>query len=291
MRIAMTFTRLRTEERIMLDAFESIGITATPVDLRESVFDPYDLSTWSHFDAVLDRSLSLTNSITSIRIFEHLGLPCFNSSEAIQTCSDKFLTTLALELNRVPTTRTRVALAAKSGLEAIEQIGYPAVIKPTVGSWGRLVSRVNDRDAAEAILEHRETLGSVQQKIFYIQEHIDKPGRDLRVFVVGGQAVAAIARCSEHWVTNTARGAQAEGISVTNELETLAVQAVNSVGADIAAVDFLECPERGLLVNEINHSMEFRNSIDTTGVNIAEHIARYVVSRVEACASQTGAAV
>jgi [lysine-biosynthesis-protein LysW]--L-2-aminoadipate ligase len=182
-------------------------------------------------------------------------------------------------------------LTASSGLEAIEELGYPVVIKPTIGSWGRLVSRINDRDAAEAVLEHRETLGSVQQKVIYIQEHIDKPGRDLRVFVVGGQAIAAIARWSEHWVTNTARGARAVGIPVTNELATLAVDAVKSVGADIAAVDFLECPQRGFLVNEINHSMEFRNSIVTTGVNIADHVARFVVDQVRSCAPQSGAVV
>jgi [lysine-biosynthesis-protein LysW]--L-2-aminoadipate ligase len=275
----------------MLDAFDALGISATPIDLRESVFDPNDLSSWSRYDAVLDRSLSLTNSITSIRFFEHLGLPCFNSSDSIQTCSDKFLTTLALERGHVPTPRTRVALTASSGLEAIEELGYPVVIKPTIGSWGRLVSRINDRDAAEAVLEHRETLGSVQQKVIYIQEHIDKPGRDLRVFVVGGQAIAAIARWSEHWVTNTARGARAVGIPVTNELATLAVDAVKSVGADIAAVDFLECPQRGFLVNEINHSMEFRNSIVTTGVNIADHVARFVVDQVRSCAPQSGAVV
>lgn len=288
MNIAMTFTRLRIEERMLIEAFDSLGIQVTPIDLRQAVINPMDRGSWGLYDAVLDRSLSLTNTLTSVRMLEGFGIRCFNNSASIHTCSDKLLTTLALIRDEVPTPEVRVALTAESGLAAIEELGYPAVIKPTVGSWGRLVARVNDRDAAEAVLEHRETLGSVQQKVFYIQEHIAKPERDLRVFVVGGEAIAAISRSSEHWVTNTARGATAEGIEVTDELEALSLAAVRAVGADLAAVDFLECPQRGLLVNEINHSMEFRNSVETTGVDIPQRIASHVAQSVESTLNQSG---
>ncbi len=285
MHIAMTYTRLRTEERLLLDAFEHLGVEVTPIDLRPIVFNPFDAGEggvgWEDYDAVIDRSVSLTNTLTSVRMLEHLGLRCINPLAAIEVCSDKLATTLALVRAGVPTPAIRVATNAQSGLEAIEAIGYPAVIKPTVGSWGRLVARINDRDAAEAILEHREVLGSVQQGVFYIQEHIDKPDRDLRVFVVGGEPIAAIARSSEHWVTNTARGAVAQGIELTDELREISIRAAAATGADIVAVDLLECPERGLLVNELNHSMEFRNSTDTTGVNIPELVARHVVQIAE----------
>ncbi|MBO6513072.1 MAG: lysine biosynthesis protein LysX [Phycisphaerales bacterium] len=288
MNIAMTFTRLRIEERMLIEAFDSLGVQVTPVDLRQAVINPMDRGSWGLYDAVIDRSLSLTNTLTSVRMLEAFGIRCFNNSASIHTCSDKLLTSLAMIHEQIPTPQVRVALTAESGLEAIEELGYPAVIKPTVGSWGRLVARVNDRDSAEAILEHRETLGSVQQKVFYIQEHIAKPERDLRVFVVGGEAIAAIARSSEHWVTNTARGAVAQGIEVSDELRDLSLRAVSAVGADLAAVDFLECPERGLLVNEINHSMEFRNSVETTGVDIPQRIAAHVAQYVESTLSQTG---
>ena len=281
MRIAMTYTRLRTEERMLLDAFENIGVDSTPVDIRKTVFDPMDQGEWSAYDAVIDRSLSLTNTLNSVRILEGYGMRCINPLNAILTCSDKLATTIALSNADIPTPRVRVATNAQSGLEAVEQLGYPAVIKPTVGSWGRLVARMNDQDAAEAILEHRETLGSASQNVFYIQEHIDKPGRDIRVFVVGGQPIAAIARSSAHWVTNTARGATAQGIELTDELRDLSIRAVMATGADIAAVDLLECPAQGLLVNELNHSMEFRNSIETTGVNIAEYVARHAAEIAE----------
>ena len=285
MRVAMTYARIRTEERMLLDAFTDIGVNVTPIDIRETVFDPMNPGEWNRYDAVIDRSLSLTNTLNSVRILEGYGIRCINPLTGIQTCSDKLATTIALHKADVPTPQVRVATNAKSGLQAVEQIGYPAVIKPTVGSWGRLVARMNDQDAAEAILEHRETLGSASQNVFYIQEHIDKPGRDLRVFVVGGQPIAAIERLSTHWVTNTARGAIAQGIELTDELSDLSIRAVRATGCDIAAVDFLECPIRGLLVNELNHSMEFRNSMDTTGVNIAEHVARHAAEIAETHAS------
>lgn len=281
MRLAMTYTRLRVEERLLLDSFETLGVPVDPVDLRSVVFDPANPGAWSDYDAVIDRSLSLTNSLTSVRILEGQGIRCVNPLRTIETCADKLLTTIALHQAGIPTPDVRVALEQESGVQAVEQIGYPAVLKPTVGSWGRLVARVNDRDAAEAIIEHRTTLGSVQQGVIYVQEHINKPGRDIRVFVVGNQVVAAIARSSEHWVTNTARGASASGLTITDDLRDLGARAAMAVGADLCAVDLLEDPDRGLLVNEINHSMEFRNSIDTTGINIPGLVARHVVSICE----------
>ncbi len=281
MRFAMTYTRLRVEERLLLDSFEALGVPVDPIDLRSVVFDPANPGVWADYDAVIDRSLSLTNSLTSVRILEGHGIRCINPLRTIETSADKLLTTIALHRNGIPTPEVRVALEEASGIDAVEQIGYPAVLKPTVGSWGRLVARVNDRDAAEAIIEHRTTLGSVQQGVIYVQEHINKPGRDIRVFVVGNRVVAAIARASEHWVTNTARGASASGLTITDDLRDLGARAALAVGADICAVDLLEDPERGLMVNEINHSMEFRNSIDTTGVNIPGLVAQHVVNVCE----------
>ncbi|MDX9911575.1 MAG: lysine biosynthesis protein LysX [Phycisphaerales bacterium] len=281
MRIAVTHTRLRTEERLLLDSFEAEGIDATPIDLRSVVFDPAAPGEWLQYDAVIDRSVSLTNALTAVRLLESFGVRCINTLATIEACSDKLATTIALLRAGVATPGVRVATSAESGVRAIEELGYPVVLKPTVGSWGRLVARVNDRDAAEAILEHRETLGSAQQGVFYVQEHIDKPGRDIRAFVIGGEVIAAISRTSSHWVTNTARGATAAGLTPSDELRDLCVRAAAAVGGDIVAIDVLECPRRGLLVNEINHSMEFRNSITTTGVDIPRLVVRHVARIAE----------
>ena len=209
MRIAMLYTRLRAEEQLLLDAFRDAGIAAEAIDTRTVAQGLDEPGPWLGFDAVFDRSLSLTASLTIGRVLEAWGVRCVNPIATVEACSDKLRTSLELVRRGVPTPRVRVATSPGAALAAIEAMGYPVVLKPTIGSWGRLVARVNDRDAAEALIEHRDTLGSVQHGVFYIQEHIDKPGRDIRVFVIGGEPVAAITRTSDHWVTNTARGARA----------------------------------------------------------------------------------
>jgi [lysine-biosynthesis-protein LysW]--L-2-aminoadipate ligase len=150
-------------------------------------------------------------------------------------------------------------------------------MKPAIGSWGRLLARVNDRDAAEAILEHKVTLGSFHHGAFYIQEFVNKPGRDIRSFVAGDETICAIYRDSPHWITNTARGGAASNCPVTDELDELSKAAARAVGGGVVAIDLFES-ERGLLVNEVNYTMEFRNSIDTTGVDIPAKIVDYVLA-------------
>ncbi|CAA9569167.1 MAG: Alpha-aminoadipate--LysW ligase (EC [uncultured Thermomicrobiales bacterium] len=170
-----------------------------------------------------------------------------------------------------------LAFTPESALAAIEGMGYPVVLKPAVGSWGRLLARVNDRDAAEALLEHKVVLGSFQHGAFYVQEYVRKPGRDIRSFVVGDRTICAIYRESPHWITNTARGGEANDCPVTPELDRLSRAAAAAVGGGVVAVDLLE-GERGLLVNEVNYTMEFRNSIHTTGVDIPGLIADHVIA-------------
>ena len=143
----------------------------------------------------------------------------------------------------MPTPRTLLAFTPESALQAIETLGYPVVLKPAVGSWGRLISKVNDREAAEAILEHKTVLGSYHHSIFYIQEYIDKPQRDIRTFVVGDETICAIYRTSEHWITNTARGGQASNCPVTPEIDALSRAAAKAVGGGVVAIDLLETPD------------------------------------------------
>lgn len=281
-RVAVIASRIRVEEKLLLQALESAGAEVNLVNDDEIVFaisgrPPIDA------DVVLERSLSAARGIYALRLLQAAGIPTVNRYEAAATCWDKLLTCAALAQCDVPQPRTRVAFTSESALQAIEELGYPVVLKPVVGSWGRLLARVNDRDAAEAILEHKETLGSYQHSIFYMQEYIAKPGRDIRAFVVGDQTIAAIYRASGHWITNTARGGEASNCPVTPELDALCRRAAQAVGGGVLAIDVLEDPERGFLVNEVNHTMEFRNSIHTTGVDIPALVARYVVAVGATC--------
>ncbi|GCE13715.1 lysine biosynthesis protein LysX [Tengunoibacter tsumagoiensis] len=281
MRLAILTSRIRVEEKLLVEALRQRSIEFDIIDDGELLFDlARPAARWQSYDAVLCRSVSQSRGLAVLQVLEHWGVPVFNSAATTATCNDKLITTLALLRAGVPVPRTMLAFDAPHALEGIEELGYPAVLKPVTGSWGRLLARVNDRDAAEAILEHQETLGSYQHHIHYIQEHIEKPQRDIRAFVIGGRTACAIYRTSEHWVTNTARGAVTSNCPVTPELDSLCVRAAQAVGGGILAVDVFEDPEQGLLVNEINATMEFRNSIAPTGVDIPQCMIDYVLSQV-----------
>lgn len=279
MLIALLHSRIRVEERLLADELTARGIDHELIDVREYVFDIHEPGPWARFDAVLERCISQTHALAAVRVLESFGVPCVNTSHVIDACGDKLTTSLALARAGVPTPRVRVALEADPALRAVEQMGYPCVLKPTVGSWGRLLARVNDRDAAEAVIEHKQTLGGPQHGVFYVQEHVDKPGRDLRVFMVDGEPICAISRASEHWITNTARGGKASALKVTGDIARVCIDASRAIGGGILAIDLLEAREGTPLVSEINHTMEFRNSIEPTGVNIPGRIIEAVARR------------
>lgn len=275
MKIGILCSRIRVEEKLLFDALQRRGIAYELLDDRELVLDMGQPRV--DYDVVLERCINHSRALYALRILEDWGLRCVNSYHVADTCGNKLLTTSALLRAGLPSPRTLVAFTPESALRAIEEIGYPAVLKPAVGSWGRLLSKVNDREAAEAVLEHKQVLGTYHHSIFFIQEYIAKPQRDIRAFVVGERTVAAIYRHSEHWITNTARGGQATACPVNAELDELCVRAAQAVGGGILAIDLLEDPERGLLVNEVNYTMEFRNSIAPTGVDIPNHIVDYLL--------------
>ncbi len=284
MRIAILASRVRVEEKLLVAALQQRGVEFELIDDGQLLLDlARPDERWRAYDAVLCRSVSQSRGLAVSYVLEHWGIPVYNSAQVTATCNDKLLTTLALLRAGIPTPRTLLAFEQQSAAQGIETLGYPAVLKPVTGSWGRLLARVNDRDAAEAILEHQETLGGYQHQIHYIQEYVSKPQRDIRAFVVGEHTLCAIYRSSAHWVTNTARGAVASNCPLTPELDELCVCAARAVGGGILAVDVLEDEQRGYLVNEINATMEFRNSIAPTGVDIPQEIVEYVCahSRVE----------
>jgi [lysine-biosynthesis-protein LysW]--L-2-aminoadipate ligase len=283
MRIGILCSRVRVEEKLLFAAFEALGIDPVRLDEREVTARVGQFA--PQVDILLERSVSTGAGLVATQLFESAGVRVINSYHTASVCADKVQTTLALAGAGIPQPDTEIALSREAALETIERFGYPVVLKPVVGSWGRLLARVNDRDAAEALLEHKEMLGGISHHVYYIQEYIEKPSRDIRAFVIGTETICAIYRSSPHWITNTARGGQASNCPVTPEIADLcqrSARAVSGGAGGVLAIDLLEDPDRGLLVNEVNHTMEFRNSIDTTGVNIPDHVARYVLHAVEA---------
>ncbi len=278
MKIGVIYSRARVEEKLLFEAMDKRGLTYDRIDDRDLVFDLEQPEHWQQYDVILERCINHSRALYALKILNDWGIPTVNTAHVADVCGNKLVTSSALIRAGVPSPKVKVAFTPESALQAIEELGYPVILKPAIGSWGRLLSKVNDRDAAEAILEHKEILGSYHHSIFYIQEYILKPKRDIRAFVIGNETVAAIYRESEHWITNTARGGVATNCSVTPELNALCVAASNAVGGGITGVDVLEDPKRGLLVNEVNYTIEFRNSIATTGVDIPNRILDYVLA-------------
>src|SRR3954469_332767 len=277
MRIGVLCSRIRVEEKLIFAELERRGLDYIRIDDNEVVFD---LHQGQHpYDIVLERSIHHSRALYALKALEDAGVPTVNAASVADTCGDKFKTTQALIKAGVPVPRTYMAFTPESALRAIEELGYPVVLKPAIGSWGRLIAKVNDRESAEALLEHKEVLGSYHHSIFYIQEYIPKPrGRDIRAFVVGDECICAIYRTSAHWITNTARGGAASNCPVTPALADICIGAAQAVGGGVVAIDVFGHAAGRVLVNEGNYTMESRNSIDTTGVNIPARVIDYVVA-------------
>ena len=277
MRIGVLMSRVRVEEKLLMEAFAARDVQVDIIDDREVVFDMHVSDAMRQYDVVLERCINHSRALYALEMLNAWGVPTVNTAAVANVCGNKFSTSRALIEHGVPTPRTLIAFTQDSALEAIESLGYPVVLKPAVGSWGRLISKINDREAAEAVLEHKAVLVSYHHSIFYIQEYIDKPMRDIRAFVVGDETICAIYRHSPHWITNTARGGRASNCPVTPEIDAIARAAAQAVGGGVLAIDILERPSGELTICEVNYTMEFRNSIDTTGVDIPGRVVDYVM--------------
>jgi [lysine-biosynthesis-protein LysW]--L-2-aminoadipate ligase len=279
MRVGVMLSRVRVEEKLLFAELEARGVDWERVDDPELVLQldrPIE-----GYDVILERAINHTRALHALRVFNDWGIPTVNTYDVAEVCGNKLLTSTALVRHGVPTPRTAVAFTPESALKAIEEMGYPVILKPPIGSWGRLLAKINDRDAAEAILEHKEILGSFHHSTYYIQEHVTKPDRDIRAFVVGDETICAIFRHSQHWITNTARGGVSSNCPVTEELNRVCVAAAKAVGGGVVAIDLIETGEDRYTVLEVNYTMEFRNSIKPTGVNIPGRIIEYTLQVAE----------
>jgi [lysine-biosynthesis-protein LysW]--L-2-aminoadipate ligase len=266
-------TVIRPEEKWILEAAAKRGI---PVErLHDEVITFPLVRNGFKADLVLNRSVSHSRSLYALRFFEHYGVPTVNPYDVVALCGDKVLSSLRLAEAGIPTPRTVVALTPEAAMKALDEIGYPAVLKPPVGSWGRLMAKVDDPEEAQQIIEHKTALGSPNHAIFYVQEFVEKPGRDLRAFVVGDEVIAAMSRHSTDWRTNAARGATSEPLTPTPQMTDLALRAAAAVGGGVLAVDLMESPH-GLVVHEVNPTPEFRALTGATGIDIAGRIVDYV---------------
>ena len=274
----MLYDQIRPDERLIIDAAKRDGIDLTLYDTNQLVFEVTgDDGGIELADVFLQRCISYFRSIHVTALLESRGRPVVNAFKATSICGNKLLASITLSRAKIPTPRTFLTFTEESSLEALHELGYPAVLKPVVGSWGRLVAQLSDDDSARSIIESREYMHPIQQ-VFYIQERIKRPDRDIRCYVIGDQAVAAIYRHAAQgdWRTNTARGGVAESCPITPELAELSVKAAEVMGGGAFGVDLMET-ESGLVVHEVNHTTEFKNTVRVTGVDIPKLILEYTI--------------
>ena len=278
-KLGLLHTTIRADEKLLIEAADKREINLHLVDIREQILDPMAHS--FNFDVVLERCVSTVKGMHAVEFFESIGIPAVNSLQIARTCENKFASSLALVKNRVPTPRFALVFGEDQAKNAIKDLGgYPVVLKPVSGSWGRLIAKINDANALEAVIEQKTVLGGPHHHAFYIQQYIEKPDRDIRIHVIGGKVIAAIYRESAHWITNTARGAKAIPCAIDSDLVKIAQNAGTAIGKGILGIDIFET-KNGYMVNEINHTMEFKNVQRVTGIDVAGAIIDYCLSVVK----------
>lgn len=273
MNLGLLHTTIRGDEKLLISAARQLkNLNLDVVDVRLLHLTPNSKPSW---DLALERCLSTTIGTLTVNYLETLGLPVINNSTVASRCQNKLLTSSLLEQSGIATPRFALVFDLEQALNSVEELGgYPIVLKPVEGSWGRLIAKVSDQDALEALIEHKHFLGGPLQRPLYLQEFIAKPERDIRVTTINHQPICAIYRQADHWITNTAKGATAQSCPLTPDLEKICIKTSQAIGGGILGIDLFET-DHGYLVNEVNHTIEFKNVQAVTGVNVARHIINY----------------
>jgi [lysine-biosynthesis-protein LysW]--L-2-aminoadipate ligase len=283
MKVGLCYSRIRKDEKLLLGELRDRGHEVAKVDVRRQRFGleepPADMA---GVDVLVDRCLATSRSRYVTRFADAYGIPIVNGAETARICADKVENSLALAGAGVPTPRTEVAFTKDTALEIVEDFGYPCVLKPVVGSWGRLMAKLESRSAAEAVLEHKETLGHYEHKVFYVQEFVEKPGRDIRVVATDGEPVAAMVRSSDHWLTNAAKGADVEPFALDEAARDLVARASEAVGGGLLGVDLMETgvdesgEPTGYTVHEVNHTVEFKALNDAVDADVPARVVDWL---------------
>ncbi|RLM96518.1 lysine biosynthesis protein LysX [Haloarcula sp. Atlit-7R] len=293
MKVGLLYSRIRRDEKLLLSELRERDHEIEKIDVRKQQFNIHEApEAFEDLDIVVDRCLATSRSVYATKFAEAYGVPVVNGPEVADTCADKVNNSLALEAAGVPTPNTDVAFTKDAALESIEKFGYPCVLKPVVGSWGRLMAKIDSRSAAEAILEHKETLGHYEHKIFYVQEFVEKPGRDMRVLAVDGEPIAAMVRSSDHWLTNAAKGAETAEFELDDRALELVEKASDAVGGGLLGIDLMEVgvseseadqPRarefEDYTVHEVNHTVEFKALNEVTDVDVPAKVVDWLETK------------
>jgi [lysine-biosynthesis-protein LysW]--L-2-aminoadipate ligase len=281
-KVCIVFDRLRTEEKMLQKEAVELGHDAVMLDAKitqintDSKKEDYDFG-----DVVLERCVSYFRGLHFTASLEFMNVPVLNKFDVANICGNKMFMTLLLKKNNIPTPKTYFSFSSESAAENIEKVGYPLVIKPLIGSWGRGVMQIKDRDTMDAIFEIRDITDSPHDRIYYLQELIKRPPRDIRVITVGDEPIAAMYRKSSGgFKTNIALGADPELCEITKEMEDMAAKASKAMGGGILGIDMMEDEQNGLVVHEVNNTVEFKGLARVANRNIPKEMIEFALNFV-----------
>jgi [lysine-biosynthesis-protein LysW]--L-2-aminoadipate ligase len=278
-KIRIVYDRVRAEEKMLEEKAIELGHDTKMVDVKVTQINTESKKTDFDFgDVVLERCVSYFRGLHFTACLEFLDVPIINKFEVANNCGNKMITSLLLKKHNVPTPKTYFSFSSEAALENLEKVGYPMVIKPIVGSWGRGVIPLKDRETADAIIEVRELSDGPLDRIYYLQEMVKRPPRDIRVIVVGDQVISAMYRTSSgSFKTNIALGAEPILCEITKELEDVCMKASKAVGGGILGVDIMEDEKRGLVVHEVNNTVEFKGLAKVSKKNIPKEMIDFAI--------------
>ena len=281
-KVCIVFDRLRTEEKMLEKEASNLGHDTIMLDAKitqvntDSKKEDYDLG-----DVVLERCVSYFRGLHFTSALEFMDIPVINKFEVAHVCGNKMFMTLLLKKYNIPTPKTYFSFSSESAAENLEKVGYPLVIKPVIGSWGRGVMPIKDKDTMDAVFEIRDITDSPHDRIYYLQELVERPPRDIRVITVGDRSIAAMYRKSSGgFKTNIALGADPEICEITNEMEDMAAKASKAMGGGILGVDMMEDDKNGLVVHEVNNTVEFKGLARVSERNIPKEMVEFALDYV-----------
>jgi [lysine-biosynthesis-protein LysW]--L-2-aminoadipate ligase len=288
MNLGIVLNRVSFEEKQIILACKELGINVEQIKNEELFLqlnaekDPQIKS-----DVLLQRSLSTIRAIYSTAILETKGYKVVNNYNAVSISADKLLTTLLLEKHKIPSPKTFVGFTGEAVMASAEKyLNYPMVTKPIIGSWGRMVAKIESNNHLSSIVESKEVMGDLFQKIHYFQEFIDAPKlnpnnpADIRVFYLGGECIAAMGRYrpENDFRSNIALGGKAKMLDIDSEMSSICKKIAEAIQGEILGIDLM-ITEKGYVCIEVNGVPGFEGITNATGINIGMKIAEYLKNK------------
>jgi tetrahydromethanopterin:alpha-L-glutamate ligase len=275
-----------------LTSIRKRGANALPINLATlsasisasdfAIFDT-DLNDLVALDAIVVRDVGISFDLEQIsfkfdllRLFETANIPVMNLPTAIQNAANKFFSFYLFKQAQLPIPHTVITSDLDVALKATKEFGN-VVAKPIFGSQGKGIFKL---EASQPDLKQKLAALLKERGVLYLQQFVSNPGRDIRVFVVGEEALGAIYRISQtgSFISNLSQGGTPRKCDLTEEMRALAVNAAKAVGADFAGVDLIE-GEEGLFVLEVNATPSGKGIKLACGIDVTERIIERMFER------------